>query len=113
LNQEITFTLDENLFCIWIDFIHPERAYDPVFRYRLDCLDRGTMAIRAQFWFIREFGYVTPKERADFRMKWTGFYEGNQEKIESFAKELRIEKHTAFSRLISEIREQITLNANW
>ncbi len=108
--QEITFTLDEWLACVWIDFIHVERVYDPVFRYRLNCSDRSTMFIRASYSLFREFPQVTQKERIDFRTKWDGFYEANQERIAGLARDLNTKKHAEMSKLLSEIKEQMRIS---
>jgi hypothetical protein len=110
MNQEITFTLDEPSACVWIDFIHSGRAFDPIFRYRLNCADRSTMFIRANYWFYREYPQVTQKERTDFRTKWDRFYEANKEKIEGLASELGIKKHVQLSRLLSDIKCVLILN---
>ena len=72
--------------------------YDPVFRYRLNCSDRSTMFIRASYSLFREFPQVTQKERIDFRTKWDGFYEANQERIAGLARDLNTKKHAEMSK---------------
>jgi len=114
--QDFSFTLDECLAVVWIDYIHGGGEYDPVMRYRLSCTERPIMALRASYWYVREFPRGPSesesdyrKRYVDFRTSYSGFYEQNQTKIEALAKALAIRKAEAINDLIFDFRTQVRI----
>ena len=74
------------------------------------------MALRASYWYVREFPRGPSesdsdyrKRNADFRTSFSGFYEQNQTKIEPLAKALAISKAEAINDLISDFRTQVRI----
>jgi hypothetical protein len=105
--QDYHFEIDSPLAIVWIDFKHPEESFDPIRRYRLNCMNHYSMFQRANYYHVRENGRRTEKEKAKFAKDFDSFYEANREKIESLARELAIDTVRELADLQIEIGDKI------
>ena len=99
---EFDIEWDDKWFCLFLSK-NPQRLD----LYRINCMDRLVMLIRARIWYSLEFPNATPTEKRYFSEAMTKFLEENKEAILREAKRLDMRKHEELKRLGRELIQEI------